>query len=115
MDTKFTLEYAPDLNNDVIENFLNTRYPEYTTSRLGKVLRMKKNLFVCVGILIRQKEKQGVTTVKVYGMMTRRGQILVGALFHYFLRGSFIDDVTLSIKEELGRRYKIINESNPML
>lgn len=115
MDTKITLEYAPDLNNDAIELFLNTRYPEYTTSRIGKVLRMKKNLFVCVGVLIHQKEKKGITTVKVYGMMTRRGQILFGFLFHYLLRGSLIDDVALAIKEELGRKYKIIDEKKSVL
>lgn len=109
---KFIFEYSPSLTYETIEEIFQKRYPEYKISNNYGRKNLCKSAYVRAGVLIKQRRRQGKTIVKVYGEMSKTAKVFFGFIIHYLLRGTFIDDVSAVLKEELVSRYHLLEDKS---
>lgn len=106
----------PKLNNDCIKEILSTRFPEFEIGSSFGHPSLKKNAFHEVSIRVKPhkgKDKH-IDYIAVWTSPVHSGclMVLLGYILYFIIRavtrGSFYDDVTNVLTEELNARFQSI-------
>lgn len=107
MDKKIILNFNPNIKIENLSEILKRRFPEYeqsvqTWGLNAPFIRLKKSMFVHAIVFIKHKEKKKQTIIGINGNMAPMAIYLFGFIFHYILRGDFLNNVEDAINQELG-------------
>ena len=106
MDKKIELGYNSNITIERVQKILSMHFPECNQSLQtwgvnAPFIRLKKSFFVHAIVFIKQKPKKQKTIIGINGNMAPMAFALFGFIWHYGLRGSFIDDVKEAREQEL--------------
>lgn len=112
MDKKIKIDYMESLNIDFIEEVAQEKFPEckikcQTWGLNSPFVIIRKGFFVRAIVFIKQKEKKGQSVIGINGGMDPIAVVLFGFIFHYALRGDFLNEVKEAIEEGLKERYNV--------
>lgn len=111
MDIKFN--YSPSINDDFFEEVAKVKFPKCQIKRQMwgmkiPFLIIRKGFFVRANISIKHKENKGQTIVGINGSMDTLALYFFGFIFHYILRGKFLNQVKEALLEALKEKYNIM-------
>lgn len=100
------MDYNPTMNIDRISEILTRRFPEYrqqiqTWGINAPFIRLKKSMFVYAIVFFKQRPKKNQTVIGINGNMAPLATFLFGFIFHYLMRGNFLDEVEIAIQNEI--------------
>ena len=103
-------------NIDFIEEVAREKFPECKIKRQNwgfnsPFLIIRKGFFVRAIVIIKQKEKKGLSVIGINGGMDPLAFYLFGFIIHYVLRGDFLNQVKEAIEEGLKERYNITSSN----
>jgi hypothetical protein len=109
MYKEYVVPQNTGLTRESLDGFFERYYPEMVWRNVwtfwGKCVQLQKNPWVCASFIIKQKESQGKTVIKVSDSLSPWASMIGGFLVTYFIKGDFYDELQVNLKKYLINRY----------